>query len=91
MTFFNLLTYYTQDFHIWMWITERLFYFLISDRIETRKKRKVVSEMAMLSDEMLLDSYHMAIELQLERDFIELLLGEILRRELNTDVPAVFH
>ena len=74
-----------------MWITERLFYFLISDRIETRKKRKVVSEMAMLSDEMLLDSYHMAIELQLERDFIELLLGEILRRELNTDVPAVFH
>lgn len=74
-----------------MWITERLFYFLISDRIETRKKRKVVSEMAMLSDEMLLDSYHMAIELQLERDFIELLLGEILRRELNTDVPTVFH
>ncbi|MEF3354620.1 MULTISPECIES: sporulation histidine kinase inhibitor Sda [Paenibacillus] len=47
--------------------------------------------MAMLSDEMLLDSYHMAIELQLERDFIELLLGEILRRELNTDVPAIFH
>ncbi len=45
----------------------------------------------MLSDEMLLDSYHMAIELQLERDFIALLLGEILRRELNTDVSAVLH
>lgn len=47
--------------------------------------------MAMLSDEMLLDSYHMAIELQLEDDFIDLLLSEIIRRELNPDVPTVLH
>ena len=30
----------------------------------------------MLSDEMLLDSYHKAIELNLERDFIALLLAK---------------
>lgn len=74
-----------------MWITERLFYFLIFGRIRARKNRKVVSVMAMLSDEMLLDSYHMAIELQLEDDFIDLLLSEIIRRELNPDVPTVLH
>ncbi|MCM3129813.1 sporulation histidine kinase inhibitor Sda [Paenibacillus provencensis] len=47
--------------------------------------------MAMLSDETLLDSYHMAIELQLDVDFIALLLEEIHKRSLHTDVSAVLH
>ncbi|HBU80887.1 sporulation histidine kinase inhibitor Sda [Paenibacillus sp. UMB7766-LJ446] len=47
--------------------------------------------MAMLSDEMLLDSYHKAIELDLERDFIALLLAEIHKRKLGTDVSAILH
>ncbi|OAB36499.1 sporulation inhibitor sda [Paenibacillus macquariensis subsp. defensor] len=37
----------------------------------------------MLSDEMLLDSYHLAVELKLERDFIKLLLAEIKKRKLG--------
>ncbi|MBB6020804.1 developmental checkpoint coupling sporulation initiation to replication initiation [Paenibacillus sp. JGP012] len=47
--------------------------------------------MAMLSDEMLLDSYHKAIELDLERDFIALLLAEIHKRKLDTNVSAILH
>ncbi|MDO7907051.1 sporulation histidine kinase inhibitor Sda [Paenibacillus sp. JX-17] len=49
--------------------------------------------MAMLTDEMLLDSYHMAIQLNLERDFIALLLAEIRKRELdvNANALAVLH
>ena len=39
----------------------------------------------MLTDEMLLDSYHMAVELKLEREFITLLLAEIHKRNLDTD------
>ncbi len=39
--------------------------------------------MAILSDEMLLDSYHLAVELKLERDFIKLLLAEIKKRKLG--------
>ncbi|SEO48034.1 developmental checkpoint coupling sporulation initiation to replication initiation [Paenibacillus sophorae] len=42
-----------------------------------------------LSDEMLLDSYHKAIELQLEHDFIALLLVEILKRNLHSPEHAV--
>ncbi|OAB46319.1 sporulation inhibitor sda [Paenibacillus glacialis] len=38
----------------------------------------------MLSDEMLVDSYHLAVELKLERDFIKLLLAEIKKRKLGT-------
>lgn len=45
----------------------------------------------MLSDEMLLDSYHKAIELDLERDFIAPLLAEIHKRKLGTDVSAILH
>ncbi len=39
--------------------------------------------MAILSDEMLLDSYHLAVELKLEREFIKLLLAEIHKRKLG--------
>ncbi len=47
--------------------------------------------MVELSDEMLLDSYHRAIELQLEHDFIALLLVEIRKRKLHSTVHAVLH
>lgn len=38
--------------------------------------------MAMLTDEMLLESYQMATELQLDMEFIALLLAEIHKRNL---------
>lgn len=56
-----------------------------------RKMRKGVRVMAMLTDEMLLDSYHMAIELKLEREFITLLLAEIHKRNLDTDSISILH
>lgn len=40
--------------------------------------------MAILTDEMLLESYHLAIELKLEHDFITLLLAEIHKRKLQS-------
>lgn len=45
--------------------------------------------MAMLTDEMLLESYHMATLLELDREFIALLLAEIHRRDLMTDPPIL--
>lgn len=39
--------------------------------------------MALLTDELLLESYHMATELQLDQEFIALLLAEIRRRKLE--------
>ena len=39
--------------------------------------------MAILTDEMLLDSYELAVQLKLERDFIKLLLAEIHKRNLG--------
>ncbi|SEU19417.1 sporulation histidine kinase inhibitor Sda [Paenibacillus sp. NFR01] len=47
--------------------------------------------MVELSDEMLLDSYFRAIELQLEHDFIALLLAEIRKRNLHSPEHAVLH
>lgn len=47
--------------------------------------------MATLTDEMLLDSYHMAKELQLDREFIALLLAEIHKRNLNSQLGLVLH
>ncbi|MEK3791478.1 sporulation histidine kinase inhibitor Sda [Paenibacillus sp. FSL R7-0204] len=47
--------------------------------------------MVELSDEMLLDSYHRAIELHLEHDFIALLLAEIRKRNLHSPAHAVLH
>lgn len=42
-----------------------------------------MESMRALSNEMLLDSYFRALDLQLEEDFIHLLLKEIKRRQLN--------
>ncbi|MHA0856694.1 sporulation histidine kinase inhibitor Sda [Paenibacillus sp. CMAA1364] len=39
--------------------------------------------MSILTDEMLLDSYQLAVKLKLERDFITLLLAEINKRNLG--------
>ncbi|USB32530.1 sporulation histidine kinase inhibitor Sda [Paenibacillus sp. YPG26] len=47
--------------------------------------------MATLTDEMLLDSYHLAKELQLDREFIALLLAEIQKRKLSTQAGLVLH
>ncbi|MBN3525502.1 sporulation histidine kinase inhibitor Sda [Paenibacillus apiarius] len=43
--------------------------------------------MALLSDELLMDSYEQAIQLQLDDEFIALLLKEIRRRRLH---PTLF-
>lgn len=47
--------------------------------------------MAMLTDEMLLESYYMATELNLDREFIALLLAEIHKRDLNTSDSSILH
>lgn len=47
--------------------------------------------MALLTDELLLESYQKATELQLDREFIALLLAEIRKRELELDAPSVLH
>lgn len=47
--------------------------------------------MAMLTDEMLLESYQMATKLQLDREFIALLLAEIHKRDLNKNVASFLH
>lgn len=39
--------------------------------------------MRLLSNEILMDTYHKAVEMQLERDFINMLLLEIHRRDLK--------
>ncbi|AZK46269.1 sporulation histidine kinase inhibitor Sda [Paenibacillus lentus] len=45
--------------------------------------------MAMLTDEMLLESYQMAKELQLDMEFIALLLAEIHKRNLDMNLAIV--
>jgi developmental checkpoint coupling sporulation initiation to replication initiation len=47
--------------------------------------------MAMLSDDMLLESYYMANKMQLDHDFIALLLAEIHRRNLTTEKVCIVH
>lgn len=47
--------------------------------------------MALLTDELLLESYQKATELQLDREFIALLLAEIRKRELELAEPSVLH
>ena len=92
MIFYNvfqgLLTCYSQDFHRVLWIRGTLV--LIRDSCyDEEKNRRDVLLMAMLTDEMLLESYHLATLLDLDRDFIALLLAEIHRRDLITDSPIV--
>ncbi|MCZ8516799.1 sporulation histidine kinase inhibitor Sda [Paenibacillus filicis] len=38
-----------------------------------------------ISNEILVDSYFKAVDLKLEEDFVELLLEEIERRQINLD------
>lgn len=45
--------------------------------------------MALLTNELLLESYQKATELQLDREFIALLLAEIRKRELELAAPSV--
>ncbi len=39
--------------------------------------------MRLLSDDMLIDTYNRAVDLRLEEEFIQLILKEIHRRNLN--------
>ncbi|TVY08504.1 sporulation histidine kinase inhibitor Sda [Paenibacillus cremeus] len=41
--------------------------------------------MKLISNEILVDSYFKAVSLHLEDDFVELLLEEIRRRQINLD------
>ncbi|WP_248927799.1 sporulation histidine kinase inhibitor Sda [Paenibacillus hamazuiensis] len=41
--------------------------------------------MRMISNEVLIDSYYKALDLQLDKEFVELLLEEIKRRQLNVE------
>ena len=41
--------------------------------------------MKLISDETLIDSYFKAVALQLETDFVDLLLAEIKRRQLKLE------
>ncbi|TVX87123.1 MULTISPECIES: sporulation histidine kinase inhibitor Sda [Paenibacillus] len=43
--------------------------------------------MALLSDEMLFESYSQAVRLQLDEEFIALLLAEMQRRRLRPTIP----
>ncbi|WP_020616054.1 sporulation histidine kinase inhibitor Sda [Paenibacillus daejeonensis] len=45
--------------------------------------------MEILSDEMLIDTYETAVHLELEPDFLQLLLTEIRRREIPADCSLV--
>ncbi|MGZ9585336.1 sporulation histidine kinase inhibitor Sda [Paenibacillus marinisediminis] len=47
-------------------------------------KVKVVIKMALLSDELLTESYHQAVQLNLDEDFIAMLLVEMKRRRLRS-------
>ncbi|MBM7569960.1 sporulation histidine kinase inhibitor Sda [Aquibacillus albus] len=39
-----------------------------------------------LSDDLILESYYTAISLELEKDFIQLILGEIRRRQIEVEL-----
>ncbi|MCQ6558704.1 sporulation histidine kinase inhibitor Sda [Paenibacillus mendelii] len=41
--------------------------------------------MEILSDELLIDAYHAAIQFSLESEFIILLVAEMKRRQINPD------
>ncbi|MFC5447577.1 sporulation histidine kinase inhibitor Sda [Paenibacillus aestuarii] len=71
--------------HNYLWILERLFYFLARDNIITNSRIKVI-QVRQISDETLIDSYYKAIDLRLESDFLDLLLAEIKRRNLKLNV-----
>jgi developmental checkpoint coupling sporulation initiation to replication initiation len=45
-----------------------------------------VNLMRLISDETLVESYYKALDLQLEMDFVDLLLAEIIRRKLKLEM-----
>ncbi|WP_082672937.1 sporulation histidine kinase inhibitor Sda [Paenibacillus senegalimassiliensis] len=47
--------------------------------------------MALLTDDLLLESYYKANQLQLDQEFIALLLAEIRRRELDLSQSTMLH
>lgn len=81
-----------------MWITVKLFAFMVRDRIIIDYKRGndvrggVPAHrgltMRNLSDEMLLEAYEKALYLRLSDDFIAIIRSEVERRSLT---PALNH
>jgi developmental checkpoint coupling sporulation initiation to replication initiation len=49
---------------------------------------EVISDVYKLSDELLIESYHKAIKLDLSPDFIALIEAEIHRRSLSTKIKV---
>jgi developmental checkpoint coupling sporulation initiation to replication initiation len=49
---------------------------------------EVISDVFKLSDELLIESYHKAIKLDLSPDFIALIEAEIHRRSLSTKIKV---
>lgn len=45
--------------------------------------------MDMLSDELLVDAYHSAIQFNLDPDFIKLLTVEMIRRQINPETYRI--
>ncbi|GGD75113.1 sporulation histidine kinase inhibitor Sda [Paenibacillus nasutitermitis] len=45
--------------------------------------------MDMLSDELLVDAYHAAIQFNLDSDFIKLLTVEMIRRQINPETYRI--
>jgi developmental checkpoint coupling sporulation initiation to replication initiation len=45
-----------------------------------------VNLMRLISDETLIESYYKALDLQLEMDFVDLLLAEIRRRKIKLEL-----
>lgn len=49
---------------------------------QSMEGKKVGDMLLLLSDELLLEAYHQAIRMKLDREFIYMLRAEILRRNL---------
>lgn len=69
-----------------MWITGTLVLFRERVYSKNQQQVKLVKKgntiMSTLSDELLVESYYKAVELDLEMEFIHLLLAEIHKRQL---------
>lgn len=76
-------TKYAHDFHNRMWIKEQLFLFKGHVKMSRKKKGRMVLGMEILSDELLVDSYNLAVQLNLDPEFIRLLFAEIRKREIE--------
>lgn len=47
------------------------------------RRSYIMNGIVLLSDSILLNAYHQAIQLKLDREFIELLMAEINRRNIH--------